>query len=158
MVEREAFVAAPFSVKRRTCNKKPERIRSSPPWWSGAYILPAILVVEDEAFLNLEISDALSEKGYEVIAVANADDAISVLETRNDIRTIFTDINMPGSMDGLKLAAAVRDRWPPVNIIVTSGRKAPRADELPAKSLFIAKPYQSAEVLEAVRSLENPAS
>ena len=61
---------------------------------------------------------------------------------------------MPGSMDGLKLAAAVRDRWPPVNIIVTTGMKAPRRDELPANTLFIAKPYRNAEVLGAVRSFE----
>jgi two-component system, response regulator PdtaR len=120
----------------------------------SAHNLAVILVVEDEALLSLEISDALRDQGYEVIAVANADDAINVLETRNDIRTIFTDINMPGSMDGLKLAAAVRNRWPPVNIIVTTGMTAPLPDELPAKSLFIPKPYHSAEVLKALRSFE----
>ena len=114
----------------------------------------AILVVEDEPLLNLDISDALSAKGYEVIAVTNADDAIKALEFRHDIHTIFTDIDMPGSMDGLKLAAAVRDRWPPVNIIVTTGMKPPRHNDLPARSLFIAKPYRNAEVLEAVRSFD----
>jgi two-component system, response regulator PdtaR len=118
-------------------------------------IVVAILVVEDEPLLCLDISDALSAKGYEVIAVTNADDAIKVFEFRNDIHTIFTDIDMPGSMDGLKLAAAVRDRWPPVNIIVTTGMKPPRRDEIPARSLFIAKPYRNAQVLEAVRSFEN---
>jgi CheY-like chemotaxis protein len=114
--------------------------------------LPTILVVEDEPLLSLNISEALRDKGYEAIAVTNADDAIKVLESRDDIHTIFTDINMPGSMDGLKLAAAVRDRWPPVNIIVTTGMKAPRRDEMPASSLFIAKPYRNTEVIEAVRS------
>jgi two-component system, response regulator PdtaR len=63
---------------------------------------------------------------------------LKVLESRNDIRTIFTDIDLPGSMDGLKLAAAVRDRWPPVNIIVTTGMRAPHRDEMPANSMFIA--------------------
>jgi CheY-like chemotaxis protein len=87
--------------------------------------------------------------------LVDADEAIKVLETRNDIRTIFTDIDLPGSMDGLKLAAAVRDRWPPVHIIVTTGMRAPHRDEMPANSMFIAKPYRSAEVLEAVRSFEN---
>jgi DNA-binding NtrC family response regulator len=115
--------------------------------------LAAILVVEDEPLLCLDVSDALSAKGYEVIAVANADDAIKALEFRN-IHTIFTDIDMPGSMDGLKLAAAVRYRWPPVNIIVTTGMKAPHRAELPANSIFIAKPYRNAEVLGAVRSFE----
>ena len=113
-----------------------------------------ILVVEDELLLSVDISDALKDEGYDVITVANADDAIKVLEISNDIRTIFTDIDLPGSMDGLKLAAAVRDRWPPVNIIVTTGMRAPRRDEMPTKSLFIAKPYRSAEVLEAVRSFD----
>jgi len=112
-----------------------------------------VLVVEDEPLLCLDISDSLSAKGYEVIAVTNADDAIKALEFRNDIHTIFT-VNMPGSMDGLKLAAAVRDRWPPVNIIVTTGMKAPHRDELPANSIFIAKPYRHAEVLNALRSFE----
>ena len=113
-----------------------------------------LLVVENELLLSLDISDALKDEGYDVITVANADDAIKVLEISNDIRTIFTDIDLPGSIDGLKLAAAVRDRWPPVNIIVTTGMRAPRRDEMPAKSLFIAKPYRSAEVLEALRSFD----
>jgi CheY-like chemotaxis protein len=114
--------------------------------------LAVILIVEDEPLLCLDISEALRSEGYDVLATSNADDAIEVLQSRTDIRTIFTDVNMPGSMDGLKLAAAVRDRWPPVNIIVTTGMRAPRPDELPAKALFIAKPYRSGDVLEAVRS------
>ena len=116
--------------------------------------MAAILVVEDDVLLSLDTSETLEAEGYDVIAVANTDEAIKVLETRNDIRTIFTDINLPGSMDGLKLAAAVRDRWPPVNIIVTTGMRAPHRDEMPANSIFIAKPYRGAEVLVAVRSFE----
>lgn len=125
---------------------------SATPWWSGVHSLAVILIVEDEPLLCLDISEALRSEGYDVLATSNADDAIEVLQSRTDIRTIFTDINMPGSMDGLKLAAAVRDRWPPVNIIVTTGMRAPGPDELPAKALFIAKPYRSGDVLEAVRS------
>ncbi|MGB8754978.1 MAG: response regulator [Pseudolabrys sp.] len=113
-----------------------------------------LLVVENELLLSVDISDALKDDGYDVITVANADEAIKVLETRNDINTIFTDIDLPGSMDGLKLAAAVKDRWPPVHIIVTTGMSAPRRDQMPAKSLFIAKPYRNAEVLEALRSFD----
>ena len=125
------------------------------PWWSGATILAVILVAEDEPFVSLNISEALKGEDYDVITVANADDAFEVLERRDDIHTIFTDIDMPGSMDGLKLAATVRNRWPPVNIIVTTGLSPPpRSDELPTNSIFIAKPYRNAEVLEAVRSFE----
>ena len=109
--------------------------------------MAAILVVEDDLLLSVDISEALKDEGYDVIAVARADEAIKALEIRNDIRT--------GSMDGLKLAVAVRDRWPPVRIIVTTGMRAPHRDEMPANSMFIAKPYRSAEVLEAVRSFEN---
>ena len=114
--------------------------------------MAVILVVEDEPLLRLDISEALVSEGYNVLAAANADDAIEILQSRTDIRTIFTDINMPGSMDGLKLAAAVRERWPPVNIFVTTGMTAPRPDELPAKAVFIAKPYRSGDVLGVVGS------
>ena len=116
--------------------------------------LVAILVIEDELFLRMDISDDLERQGYEVLEAANADDAVKILETRNDIRTIFTDIDLPGSMDGLKLAAAVRDRWPPINIIITTGMKAPHENAMPDRSVFVAKPYRNAEVLEAIRSFE----
>jgi two-component system, response regulator PdtaR len=81
-------------------------------------------------------------------------DAIKILEARDDIRTIFTDIGLPGSTDGLKLAAAVRGRWPPINIIITTGMKAPHADHMPVRSQFVGKPYRNAEVLEAIQSFE----
>jgi two-component system, response regulator PdtaR len=81
-------------------------------------------------------------------------DAIKILEARDDIRTIFTDIGLPGSTDGLKLAAAVRGRWPPINIIITTGMKAPHADDMPVRSQFVGKPYRNAEVLEAIQSFE----
>ena len=108
----------------------------------------------NDILLSLETSETLEDAGYDVIATANADEAIKVLETRDHIRTIFTDINMPGSMDGLKLAAAVRDRWPPVHIIVTTGMRAPHATRCP-RTVCLLRPYRSAEVLEAVRSFES---
>jgi two-component system, response regulator PdtaR len=124
----------------------------SPALVGQEYLVTAILIVEDEPLLCLNLSEVLRSEGYDVIATTNADEAIEVLQSRTDIRTIFTDINMPGSMNGLKLAAVVRDRWPPVNIIVTTGMRAPHSDELPAHALFIAKPYHHRNVLEAVRS------
>jgi CheY-like chemotaxis protein len=72
--------------------------------------------------------------GYTIVVANDADQAIAILEARQDIHLVFTDINMPGSMDGLKLAAAVRDRWPPVHIIITSGKIRPL--EIPANALF----------------------
>src|SRR4051794_23135589 len=111
-----------------------------------------VLVVEDERLIRFVICEGLAAEGYEVLTAENADRAIEILESRNDITTIFTDIEMPGSMDGLKLAAAVRDRWPPVNIVVTSGKVRPRAEQMPTNSLFLAKPYLTAEVVKALRT------
>ncbi len=80
-----------------------------------------VLIVEDEFLLRMDAVDMIAAAGFEVIEAANADDAIEILEARRDITVVFTDIQMPGSMDGLKLARAVRGRWPPIKIIATSG-------------------------------------
>jgi two-component system, response regulator PdtaR len=109
-----------------------------------------ILTVEDDVFVGAQLEALLSDLGYIVISTANADEAIMVLESRNDISVIVTDINMPGSMDGLKLAAAVRDRWPPIKIIVTTGRKRPEADQMPSGSVFVPKPYDRAAIVSAI--------
>jgi two-component system, response regulator PdtaR len=106
-----------------------------------------VLVVEDESLVRLSICEGLAFEGYEVLSAANADVAIEILESRNDISTVFTDVEMPGSMDGLKLAAAVRDRWPPINIVVTSGKSRPRDTQMPKNTQFIGKPYLTADVV-----------
>ena len=117
-----------------------------------AVLMTTVLVVEDEPLVCLNVCEGLAAEGYEVLTAANADEAIEILESRNDISTIFTDVQMPGSMDGLKLAAAVRDKWPPINIVVTSGKGRPRDGQMPKNSQFIAKPYQTADVLQAFRA------
>lgn len=113
----------------------------------------SILVVEDEPLLLMDIVDQLQTEGYRVYAAADADKALILLQQHIDIRLIFTDIDMPGSMDGLKLAAAVRDRWPPVKIIVTSGHRAVAQTDLPEGSLFFAKPYDQAAVAASFRAI-----
>jgi CheY-like chemotaxis protein len=115
--------------------------------------LATILVVEDEVIVREIIQIELEDAGYEVILAANADAAIAVLEARADIHLVFTDIDMPGSMDGLKLAACVRDRWPPVHIIITTGKARPLT--IPANALFIPKPYIGRAVVDAMRTFEN---
>jgi CheY-like chemotaxis protein len=82
---------------------------------------PVVLAVEDEPLTLMLAVDMIRDAGFEPLWASNADEAIRILESRDDIRIVFTDINMPGSMDGLKLAQAVRGRWPLVKIIVTSG-------------------------------------
>jgi CheY-like chemotaxis protein len=94
---------------------------------------PAVLIVEDEALVRLGAARMIEDAGFDVIEAANADEAIQILESRSDI---FTDIHMPGSMDGLKLAHAVRHRWPPIKIIVTSGRELLTERDLPEGGCF----------------------
>jgi two-component system, response regulator PdtaR len=111
----------------------------------------AVLIVEDEALVRMGAVRAIENAGFEVIEAANADEAIEILESRSDIRVVFTDIHMPGSMDGLKLAHAVRHRWPPIKIIVTSGRDLITTHDLPKGGLFFAKPYNPIEITDALR-------
>ena len=110
-----------------------------------------ILVVEDEGLINLTVSEDLRRAGHMVISAYSADQAIAILESRNDIRLVFTDVDMPGSMDGLRLAAAVRDRWPPVQIVITSG-KHPETS-LPEGMPFVPKPYRLEELLRTLETL-----
>lgn len=100
-----------------------------------------VLVVEDEPLLLMAAVDLVEEAGFEAVEARNADEAIEILNARKDIRIVFTDIDMPGSMDGMKLAAMVRDRWPPVEIIIVSGHRKVSDDDLPESSVFFSKPY-----------------
>jgi CheY-like chemotaxis protein len=114
---------------------------------------PVVLVVEDEPLIRLNAVAMIEEAGYEVVEAANADEAISILESRSDIRIVFTDVHMPGTMDGLKLAHAVRDRWPPIKLIVTSGQMMVSEGELPIGGRFFSKPYQPSELARALSEL-----
>jgi CheY-like chemotaxis protein len=113
---------------------------------------PVVLVVEDEFLLRMDAVDMIETAGFEVVEAADADAAIEILEARNDIAVIFTDIQMPGSMDGLKLARAVRGRWPPIKIIATSGVHVGETD-LPEGGRFLPKPYSSAQIARMLRQL-----
>ncbi|ABE41017.1 response regulator [Rhodopseudomonas pseudopalustris] len=114
---------------------------------------PVVLVVEDEPLLRMNAVDIVEEAGFEVIEAGNADDAIAILESRNDIRVVFTDVQIPGSMDGLKLARAVRGRWPPIQIIATSGRVKVSGADLPDGGQFLAKPYTPSQVARVLIQL-----
>jgi two-component system, response regulator PdtaR len=92
-------------------------------------------------------------RGFEVYEAGSADAAIALLELHKEIRLIFTDVDMPGSMDGLKLAHYVRGRWPPVKIIVTSGHVKVTEESLPAGALFVPKSYDPAEITHKVREM-----
>lgn len=116
-----------------------------------------ILVVEDETFTRMDVVEILRAAGFDIVEAANADEAIQMLERNSGIHLVFTDIDLPGSMNGLKLAAAVRDRWPPVRIIATSGHFKIQLGDLPAGARFISKPYQPAQIISAIRELTSAA-
>jgi CheY-like chemotaxis protein len=112
-----------------------------------------IIVAEDDFIMSEYLSGILTEKGYSVIAVANANDAIAMFEHRDDVRMLISDINMPGSINGLNLAATVRERWPHIKIIITTGQARPKIEEVPEGSLYLRKPYTPGSVMAAVLSL-----
>ena len=78
---------------------------------------------------------------------------MQILERRMDIRIVFTDIDLPGSLDGIKLAASIRDRWPPIEIILNSGQDTPKSHELPSRAVFLPKPYQFTKVIEVLHEM-----
>ena len=112
-----------------------------------------VLIVEDEALIRMSAVQMVEDAGFAAAEACNADEAIKDLEGRPDIRAVFTDINMSGSMDGWKLAHAIRGRWPPIHLIVTSGLYVPADGQLPVKSLFIRKPYSAEQVTAALREV-----
>jgi len=114
-----------------------------------------VLVVEDEELLRLLAVDLVEDAGFGALQAANADQAIAILEQRPDIALLFTDIHIPGSMDGLKLAHAVRNRWPPIKIIIVSGQVHLSEDDMPTHSRFFRKPYQPEEVVSELISMVN---
>jgi CheY-like chemotaxis protein len=112
-----------------------------------------VLVVEDEILLRMDLAMSLEDQGFKVYEASNADEAINILNAHSDIHLMFTDIDMPGSMDGLKLAAAVRDRWPPIKIIIASGHRNLSDDLLPVEGRFFGKPYNASLVMSAMKDM-----
>jgi len=114
---------------------------------------PVVLVVEDEFLIRSHAVDMIAAAGFEAVEASNADQAIEILEARRDITVVFTDIQMPGSMDGLKLARAIRGRWPPIKIVATSGHVGVRDTDLPEGGRFLPKPYSPGQVMGVLREL-----
>ena len=117
---------------------------------SAATTKPVVLVVEDEVLIRMNTVEIIKDAGFDVLEAANADEAIVLLEARLDIQVVFTDIDMPGSMNGIKLAQAVRGRWPPIKIIATSGHFKLKAGDLPDDGRFLPKPYTSRQVADVL--------
>jgi two-component system, response regulator PdtaR len=108
---------------------------------------PTILVAEDDMLLRLHATDLLEENGYTVLEANSAEEALRVMETRKDVRLLFTDIQMPPGIDGLELARQVHRRWPKVLLVITSGQMQPTKAEIADDGQFIRKPYRAQELL-----------
>ena len=114
---------------------------------------PVVLVVEDEPLLRLAAMDMVEDAGFEAVAATDATEAVRILEERTDIRIVFTDVDMPRGMNGMRLAAAIRDRWPPIEIILTSGYTRPADVDLPARAVFFSKPYREEQIVAELRRM-----
>jgi two-component sensor histidine kinase/FixJ family two-component response regulator len=114
---------------------------------------PKVLVVEDEMMLRMRAVDIVEDAGFTPIEAVNADEALAILESRSDIELLFTDIQMPGSMDGLRLAHAVHERWPSIKIILVSGKLTPTEAEKPVHSRFFGKPLEVKQMIAEMQEM-----
>ena len=118
-----------------------------------SHAAPVVLVVEDEAILRFITADMLESERYTVVEAVTAVDALKVLETRPEVRVLFTDIEMPGRINGLDLARLVHEHWPHVLLVITSGGQEPPEAEIPDQGRFIAKPYTADQVSGEIADL-----
>jgi two-component system, response regulator PdtaR len=109
-----------------------------------------ILVVEDHPLVRMAVLEVMTEAGFEALDASSASGAIRTLEARPDIRLVFTDAEMPGTMNGIGLAHYIRKRWPPVKLIIVSGKREIASEELPAGARFFHKPYRETSIVEAM--------
>lgn len=112
-----------------------------------------ILIVDDEALIRIELVDYFEDEGYKVYEAEGADQAIAILERHKSIRIVLTDVQMPGTMDGLRLARYVRDRFPPTILIVTSGAARLTDADLPDDSFFVPKPFDTRQIMRKIEQL-----
>lgn len=112
---------------------------------------PVVLVVEDEPLVRTLEADILLGGGFRLLEAATADEAFELLRSGAEVHLVFTDVDMPGSIDGFEFARLVRQGWPEVAILVSSGKMRPAPGDLPPNAGFIAKPYRPAELVQRVR-------
>ena len=115
--------------------------------------ITVVLVVEDSTIIRMGAVDLVLSAGYEALEASDADEAIRILEARSDIDLVFTDVQMPGTMDGIKLCHYIRDRWPPVKLVVASGIAILEESSLPGGSTFFSKPYDDHIITDAMARL-----
>ena len=112
-----------------------------------------VLIVEDESLVRMMVIELFEDEGFEVLEATNADEALQVFERRNDVSLLFTDVEMPGSIDGYALARWARIHRPAVKTMIVSGRAMPRAGDVPEGAAFVGKPYDHGDVMRRVQSM-----
>src|ERR1700692_1898375 len=112
-----------------------------------------VLIVEDEMLLRMRAVDMVKDAGFTPVEAVDADEAVAILEARSDVALMLTDIQMPGTMDGLKLAHTVHKRWPPIKIILVSGQLKLADIDIPLDSRFFGKPLDAAEMIAELRTM-----
>lgn len=114
---------------------------------------PVILVVDDEPIIRLDAVAMIEDAGFIAYEAADAEEALGLISAHPEVSVLFTDINMPGPLDGLELARRIHDGWPMVQLVITSGRVMPSPDEIPDHGHFVAKPYQTSAVVDLLRTI-----
>jgi CheY-like chemotaxis protein len=117
-----------------------------------------VLVVEDEALLRTIAAEYLAEAGFEVIEAADAKEALHVLEGFTQVDCLFTDVHMPGSMNGFSLAERTHRNWPHIKLVITSGLMRPARADLPDHATFLPKPYGEEQLVAALRTAGPPSA
>ena len=117
---------------------------------------PAVLVVDDEPIIRMYATVLVEDAGYVALEAGAAEEALAILNTRDDIRVLFTDVEIPGSLNGLEFVEVVRETWPPIALIVTSGHVQVDPQKLPDRARFFRKPYSEGEIVKALKALPFP--
>ncbi|MDY0885778.1 response regulator [Dongia soli] len=117
-----------------------------------------VLVVEDELLVRIGVRDLIDDCGYEPIEAAHAAEALSILERDTEIKIVIADIAIPCPIGGLTLAKTIRSKWPPIDLIITSGKIEPTADDLPARAKFLPKPFTAGDLSAVLHGFSGPAS
>lgn len=119
---------------------------------------PVVLVVDDDALLRMNAADFLKDAGFKTVEAENAADALKIMETRSDVRILFTDVQMPGSIDGIELAKKIHANWPEVLLLITSGNACPSKRQMPDHGHFLSKPYRAAALVGEIHALAREAA
>jgi two-component system, response regulator PdtaR len=122
--------------------------------WRPAQLTPiTVLIAEDDDLVRELGVELLSDAGFQVLEATNGEDALSMLEGNPNVRVLFTDINMPGPLDGFTLASLAAMQWPHLAILICSGNLLPRSGRLPRGIVFISKPYDPESAVRLIREM-----